>query len=464
MRSIPLTSKLLIFGISCATCVSVPLASAATWSGGNGSWSGTGSPGNWIGGVPDAQGAVADFNSVASTTIQDIGAGVTVGTLRKVTGAPNASWTITLTNAITLDQDGVGSGSALIENATTTIGAHRIVLGAGTVTLADNLVIRNSSGNNNAGGSINISSNIGGTGNITFDNVSNNVAAGQISLLGAAGNASNFTGNVLVRRGAVTFNDKDHFGNKATNVITLGESGQGSATLVSSAAISGDVINNIVSAASTGGINLLGSTSIAASGSTTYTGTVLLNGDLSLTSSYAGTGQVTLSGVVSGAGSLTKVGTGIARLSGINTYTGDTTISDGTLLLLAGGEQRFVIEDANASNQILGTGILDLNGTLRLDIAGLTDTSGTWNLVAAGTLTETYGGSFGVAFVGGPAFTADGFGNYTSGDWTYYTSGVNSGNLVLVPEPGTFALMGLGASLLALSARRRRCPLDTRAF
>lgn len=451
MRPTPLTSKFLLLGISCATCVSAPFASASTWIGNPGDWSSDGNPG-WNGtGVPNAQGAVAEYlGGSSATTTQDIALGVTVGTIRSG-GAGNASWTITLTNAITLDQDGAGSGAALIENARTAIGGYRLNIGVGTLTLADDLIIRNSSNSTSTSGGINMAANIGGTGNITFDNINNSTSAGQIVLAGGAANTSDFTGNVLIRRGAVIFNDKDHFGNKTTNVITLGESGQGSATLVSNAAV-GDVINNIVSAAGTGGTNLLGSTSAAASGNTTYSGTVLLNGDLSLTSSNTGAGHVTLSGVISGGGSLTKTGAGIAQLSGVNTYTGDTTVSAGTLLLLAGSEQRFVIEDANVSNQILGTGILDLNGTLRLDITGLTATSGTWNLVAATTLTETYGGSFGVAFVGGPAFTPDGLGNYTSGDWTFSQS---TGNLTLVPEPGAFGLIGLGASLLVLGRRRK---------
>jgi fibronectin-binding autotransporter adhesin len=453
MRSpLPFT-KLLFPGITAAFCAAAPTLPASTWTGGTGNWSSNASPG-WNGtGVPNSQGAVADYNSAAATTTQDVVGGVTVGTIRKILTAPNSTWTITGTNAITLDQDGAGSGSALIENATSTVGAHRINFTVTTLQLADDLVIRNTSGNNNSSGSISISSNIAGTGNITFDNVSNNAAAGQIALLGATGNVINFSGNVLIRRGAVTFNDKDNFGNQATNVITLGEVGQGSTTLVSSSAVTGSVVNNIVSTAGTGGTNVIGSTSVAASGTTAFAGTILLNGDLTVTSSYGGTGSVALNGVISGAGSFTKVGDGAARLGGVNTYTGGTTVSAGSLFLLAGGEQRFVIEDGNISNQILGTGILDLNGTLRLDIGGLTATSGTWNLIDTANLAENYGASFSVAFVGGPVFFNAGSGNYTSGDWTFNTT---TGNLTLVPEPGTAGLLGLGGALIGLLGRRRR--------
>jgi len=451
-RTSPLVTKLLIPGITAAICVTALTSQASNWTGATGNWSSDGNPG-WNGtGVPNAQGALAEYSGGSgATTDQNIALGVTVGSIQSI-GAGNASWNINISNSITLDQDGGGSGSALIETTRTSAFGHRLNInsGAGSLILADNLIVRNTGNGTSSSGSIQLNANITGTGNITFDNASsNNAALGQIYLNSSS--TSDFTGNVLVRRGAVSFNDKDHFGNKATNVITLGEASQGSVTLVS-ANTPGTVINNIVAAASTSGTSILGSISSAASGNTTYSGTVLLNGDLSLTSSMTGTGYVSLSNTISGAGSLTKTGAGVARLAGVNTYTGDTTVSAGTLLLVAGSEQRFEIQDSNASNQILGSGIIEFNGVLRLDISGLTASSGTWNLIDVASLSETFGGSFGVAFLGGPTFTADGFGNYTSGDWTFAQS---TGNLVLVPEPGTIGLLGLGGFLLMLRARRR---------
>ena len=428
-----------------------PVADASTWTGTPGNWSSDGNPG-WNGsGVPNAQGAVAEYLGGSSATItQDIALGVTVGTLRSGSSG-NASLSITLTNPITFDQDGGGSGSALIENARTAAGSYRLNFSTGTFTLADNLTIRNSSPGASSSGSIAlVGVNIGGTGNITFDNVSNNVAAGQIAMTTA--NTSNFTGNVLIRKGAVTFADVDNFGSQTTNVITLGESGQGSVTLVSSATVTGAIINNIVVASGTTGTSVLGSSSAAGSGNTTYSGTVTLNGSLSLTSANTGSAHVTLSGIVSGTGDLTKVGAGIARLTAVNTYTGNTTVSAGSLLLVSGSEERFKIQDANVSNKFLGTGAVDFGGILRLDITGLTATSGTWNLIDVTNLAETWGGSFGLAFVGGPTFTDAGGGNYTSGDWTF-TKG--NGNLVLVPEPATFGLVGLSGLLLVIARRRR---------
>ncbi len=66
-----------------------------------------------------------------------------------------------------------------------------------------------------------------------------------------------------------------------------------------------------------------------AGGSITNPATINTNGGL-LT--YNATGAATQSGAISGAGGLTKNGTGTLTLSGANTYTGTTTISAGTLV------------------------------------------------------------------------------------------------------------------------------------
>ena len=55
--------------------------------------------------------------------------------------------------------------------------------------------------------------------------------------------------------------------------------------------------------------------------------------DTGVTLTFGDANDNTISGVISGAGNLTKVGAGTQTLSGTNTYTGDTTISAGTIKL-----------------------------------------------------------------------------------------------------------------------------------
>jgi len=64
----------------------------------------------------------------------------------------------------------------------------------------------------------------------------------------------------------------------------------------------------------------------------TLSGTLDLNG-FPLT--VAGAGPVRLTGIISGAGGITKNGSGSSTLSGVNTYTGVTQISAGTLIVVS---------------------------------------------------------------------------------------------------------------------------------
>ncbi len=415
------------------------MAQASVWTGGSGNWSSNASPG-WNGtGVPDAVGATADFTgAVAGTTTQDA-ANVTVGTI-SLGGAPGARTVATGANVITLDQDGAGAGTATISNSTT----QRLTI-TGKLTLADDLLVSHTG---SVGGSVKIyvQATISGNGNITVSNNNMSTTAGKIYLTGLNG-SSTFTGNVLVQKGMLTWTENSTARGlgAATNVVTVGSAGNGDAGLY--AAGSCPAPNPIIIAAGTGG-----TTTISALIKSTYSGTVTLNGDLTVAPlGTLATQWIEFSNVVSGAGGLTQNGPGRTVLSGDNTYTGNTTVSQGTLTLASTGELRFKIQDANASNRLLGSGTANLDGLFRLDVSALTDTTGTWNLVNVGTLAETFGGTFNLAFVGGATFTDQGGGTYTSGNWTFTTS---DGNLTLIPEPATMALLALGG--VGVLLRRRR--------
>jgi autotransporter-associated beta strand protein len=107
----------------------------------------------------------------------------------------------------------------------------------------------------------------------------------------------------------------------------------------------------------------------------------------------------TLSGVISGSGGVTKIGSGIVILSGANTYSGGTTISAGTLQIGNGGTSGAIQGDItnnstlifNRSNvltcwgNISGTGTLIKQGDGALVLAGANTYSG-GTTISAGTL------------------------------------------------------------------------------
>ena len=86
-----------------------------------------------------------------------------------------------------------------------------------------------------------------------------------------------------------------------------------------------------------------------------YSGNITNNG----TFNYGSSAAQTLSGIISGTGSLIKSGTGLLTLSGVNTYTGNTTVTAGTLEL---------VNPALSTN---GTVTIGSGSTIQLDFAGI---------------------------------------------------------------------------------------------
>jgi autotransporter-associated beta strand protein len=151
------------------------------------------------------------------------------------------------------------------------------------------------------------------------------------------------------------------------------------------------------------GIILTNNGTVALSGTNTYTGaTTISGGTLEIigsgklnSGSYAGnitnngvfifnsTAAQTLSGIISGNGTLTQSGTNTLTLSGVNTYTGGTTISAGTLTIGGAGQ----LNSGNYAGAIANSGTFIYNSTAAQTLSGGISGSGALTQKGGGTLT-----------------------------------------------------------------------------
>ncbi|HEY4942180.1 MAG TPA: autotransporter-associated beta strand repeat-containing protein [Rhizomicrobium sp.] len=196
------------------------------------------------------------------------------------------------------------------------------------------------------------------------------------------------------------------------NFVVSGAGGHGG-TLTFNGFTSGDAIltaNASGTVAFTGSADGGASQAIVNGGTLTIAG--LSNGGMSV-GSLAGTGGTvdlganTLSagglnastnfgGTITGSGALTKTGTGTLSLTGASSYTGGTTIAQGTLQIGNGGTSGSIAGD------VVDNGVLAFNRSDALTFAGAVSGSGSVQQTGSGTTTLTGANTYG----GGTVITA----------------------------------------------------------
>lgn len=187
--------------------------------------------------------------------------------------------------------------------------------------------------------------------------------------------------NQAVTVGSLTIGDPNGSASYTVNANggSLAFSDGGSASLTQVAASKGDMLatsislltNLVVINNSANALVLAGNVSSAGPSLTVGSGTLQVGdgaangslGSVNVTDSTAlvfnRSDNVTMSGVISGAGSVTQNGAGVLTLSGVNTFAGGVTIRNGTLKAGHGS----ALGSSAGSTVITNGGTLDLNGT-----------------------------------------------------------------------------------------------------
>jgi autotransporter-associated beta strand protein len=276
-----------------------------------------------------------------------------------------------------------GSGTLTLPNGSTTMGNFTLTVGPTSVTLNVSA--------STASGALTWTGNVSGAWNTTDQNWVNGSTASTYSdgdgVTFDDTASANFTvsGSPVIP-GSVTFNNSAKAYTVSAPIAGTGtmlfKLGSGTATLSGANTYAG--LTTIVAGTLTIG-------NPGSLGSGTYAGAISDNG----TFTYASSAPQTLSGIISGAGALT-VNNGAANLtlSGVNTFTGGTTISAGALTIAGVGS----LGGGTYAGAIIDNGTFTYASSAPQTLSGVI--SGTGGLIvnnsaAVLTLTakETYGGA-----------------------------------------------------------------------
>jgi fibronectin-binding autotransporter adhesin len=438
------------------------------------------SAGTLVAGSDTALGTIASATTVNSGAALELGNGVDVAEAVSIAGVGGLklnTGSATLSGNLTLTADArvtVGTNATLTSSGTWTgaytaykMGAGNLVLngtnsGATTTNLSvssGNLYITDES--NLVGGTLTL--NTGSSGSLTV--TGSDVTISKAIALGVSGgrivnaNALSMSG-VISGTGALTKAGAGRLALSGTNTFS------GSLSVTDGTLAFG--ANNNIS--STSGLTLDGGT-LASTATVTYAKAITLGangGTLNLSS-----GSMTLSGVISGSGRLTSTSTNAGTaltLSGINTYTGGTTLNSGILqfnndnaigsgtLTIEGGKVRAGIASRTISNDLVLGGTLTMSGSNALTFTGGVDLGGadrtidnsiTSNLTFSGVMSNgslTIAGSAGTG-----AVILSGTNTHTNTTISGGNTTTNSNSLSIASDAnlgtGTLTLNGAGAVL-----------------
>ncbi len=201
------------------------------------------------------------------------------------------------------------------------------------------------------------------------------IGSQTLALNGAAAGTGEFSGKIVDN------------GTVGTTQVKTG--GNGVTTLVLNS------VDGITIGSSVSGTGIAVGTTVTA----INTGTRQITLSAVTTANVAANATITVSGVKN-VTHLSKNGSGTWTLSNPdNTYSGNTTVSAGTLIV--NGGLRIVVTNS-AANKVTGAGSVTLNSPFNIDTSAVTSSSGSWTLIDTATLNESFGGSFSLPGFTGP--------------------------------------------------------------
>jgi autotransporter-associated beta strand protein len=346
------------------------------------------------------------FNRTNDYTVANVIAGSSAGTLTKNnTGVLTLSGANTFTGAVTIAQGilKAGSGSALGRPDGFTTVNSGATLDVGGQTLTGEPVIVSGAGVNNNGAIINSGAdNINALGDVSLSNHTAFGGSGRWDIRGGAASLS--TGGAAYNLTKVGNNQFSLVGVTVDPALADITVSNGIFSVETTTTSLGNAANNFT--VYSGGTLQFFATSIPwdkhfafygngvsnivnnSSGANIVSGPAVLNGQVVMT---AGGTSLTFNGAVSGTGGLTKNGTSVLLLEGPSSYSGNTIVNAGALVLngmnTGGGTL------SNAPNSILGghgtnTGpvILGANATFYVGGTNVAGPFGTGNLTMTNAL------------------------------------------------------------------------------
>jgi len=300
-------------------------------------------------------------NSAATTMAGTFAPGGDLTLAGAGTGTTTFSGPLTIAAARTITNNAtagsqVFGGTLAFDADLTVAGTRALTIGAGAITLSGNRTLTVS------GPTLTVTGAIDGAFALT------KAGSSQVSL----NVASTFSGGLVLNAGTLAFGD---------------DAAAGSGTLTINAGL---IRANTVARTLANALTIAGSVTCDGTIDLILAGAATLTASPVITVTNTSANGLRFSGAIGGAFAVTKAGTGVLKYAGVNTYTGTTTVSAGTLRLLGdsgaiagdlliGADTTFDIDNTNVAanpDRIPNAATVTMNG-------------GTWTLTAPTNIDRT---------------------------------------------------------------------------